>query len=121
MGFQQINVGSSASLLVGEGEGPVLLFNSDPSVTVSLGDDGFDVVSGDITTTAPLPPLATAVFDGKRSVYGSTSPGQSALVSRYPGGLNFFQLVELLVKTLLISASAGNGLFVYSGAQLSAT
>jgi hypothetical protein len=117
--FAPVNVSGSAqapSLLVSAGEGPILLFNSSASVTVSLGDDQFDCVAGDLSTTSPLPPLATAVFDGKKSVYGAALPGQSALISRYPGGLNFFQLVELLVKILLISASAGNGLFAYSGA-----
>ncbi len=115
MGFQQINVGSSASLLAGQGGGPVLLFNASQDTAVWLGSDKFDTVAGDESTSAPLPPLASVVLDGKQSVYGATPDGQTAQISVIPGGLNFFQLVELLVKTLLISASAGNGLFVYSG------
>jgi hypothetical protein len=116
MKFGQIPVSSSGpSLLIGQDQGPVLLFNASADTTIWLGDDPFDAQAGDEGTTAPLPPLASATFDGKNPVYGSCLPGQSAKVSAFPGGLNFFQLVEILVKTILISASAGNGLFVYSG------
>ena len=117
MDFQQINVSSSApSLLAGQNQGPVLLFNASQDTAVWLGSDSFNTVAGDTSSTAQLPPLASVVIDGSQSVYGSCLPGQSAQVSVIPGGLNFFQLVEILVKTLLISASTGNGLFVYSGA-----
>jgi hypothetical protein len=116
MDFQQLNVGSSGpALLAGQGQGPVLLFNASQDTTVWLGSDPFNTTAGETGSTAPLPPLASVVIDGSQPVYGSCLPGQSAQVSVIPGGLNFFQLVELLVKTLLISASAGNGLFVYSG------
>jgi hypothetical protein len=114
--FGQVTVSKGAALLVQQGSGPVLLNNTDANNTVWLSGDPFDVVPGDTSTTAPLPPLASVAFDGSASVYGACPAGQSAVISIYPGGGNFFQLVELLVKTLLISGAAGNGLFAYSAA-----
>lgn len=113
--FAQRTVTASApSPLVDAGGGPVLLNNTDAANTVWLGDDPFDTTAtGD--NVAPLPPLGSAVFDGKSPVYGITASG-TALVSVYPGGLNFFQLLNLLVKTLRITGAAGNGVFVYSAA-----
>jgi hypothetical protein len=115
--FGMLSVGSSGpAILVQQGEGNVLLFNSDPSNDVWLGDDPFGVVPGDGSSAAPLPPLATIVVDGSTNLYGICQPGQSAVLTKIPGGQSFFQFVEVLVKTLLVSASAGNGVFVYSAA-----
>lgn len=115
--FRQVTVGSaSPELLISAGDGPSLIFNNDVNNTAWLGNDGFNTVAADQSNTAPLPPLATVVLDGTQSVYAIMPQGQTALLSQFPGGLNFFQLVELLVKTLLIAGSAGNGLYVYSGA-----
>lgn len=119
MGFGQITVtpggnAGEAQTLIAAGDGPVLLFNNDANNSVWLGDDPFGTNAGDVTGAAPLPPGASASFDGETAVYGVTPSGQTALVSRFPGGRNFFQLTELLVKTLLISGSAGNGLYDYS-------
>jgi hypothetical protein len=121
MGFGQTIVtaggqSGEASLLISPGDGPTLLFNADPANIVWLGDDPFGTTAGDTTGAAPLPPLASLPLDGKGAVYGICATGQTALVSRFPGGLNFFQLVELLIKTLIIAGSLGNGLFVYAGA-----
>jgi hypothetical protein len=114
--FRQATIGSSGpELLISAGDGPALIFNADVNNTVWLGNDGLNTVAGDQGSMAPLPPLATVVLDGTQSIYGIMTAGQTALVSLFPGGLNFFQLVELLVKTLLIAGSAGNGLYVYSG------
>lgn len=115
-GYGRPLVTSSPSLLAAADGTPTLIVNNDPAVTVWVSDDKFGVEAGDETGSAPLPPLATYASDGSREVWGVTAPGQSAKVSTYPGGQSFFQLVELLVKTLLVSATAGNGLFVYSGA-----
>ncbi len=81
MDFQQINVSSSApSLLAGQNQGPVLLFNASQDTAVWLGSDSFNTVAGDTSSTAQLPPLASVVIDGSQSVYGSCLPGQSAQV-----------------------------------------
>jgi hypothetical protein len=111
-----VPVGSgSAALLVQQGGGTVLLNNTDLNNTVWLADDPFDLAAADSTSSSPLPPLGFAAFDGTSPVWGICPIGQTALVSKYPGGGSFFQLVELLVKTIVINASAGNGLFIYSG------
>src|SRR5260221_9945595 len=114
--FSQVNVQPGApQLLAQEGGGPQLVFTAAPAVTVYLTDDKFNTDTTDATAVAALPALATVVLDGEQNVYGLTRSG-TALCTIIPGGLSFFQLVEVLVKTLLIAASAGNGLFVYSGA-----
>lgn len=106
--------GNRAAQIVTAGDGPVLWFNSDAANTVYLGDNsGITAVQQTVT---PLPPLSWVAIDGKADVWAICPPGQSAILYAYPGGMNFFQLVEIIVKTILISASAGNGLFVYSGA-----
>lgn len=111
--WAQLRITASPGLLVQGGGGPVLLNNTDANNTVWMSADQFDLA--DVSQAAPLPPLGSVVFDGKTSVWGVCTSG-TATVSRYPGGLNFFQLVELLLKTLLIAGSAGNGLYVYSAA-----
>jgi hypothetical protein len=106
--------GNRAAQIVTAGSGPVLWFNSDEANTVYLGDSsGITAVQQTVT---PLPPLSWVAFDGKADVWAICPVGQSVTMYAYPGGMNFFQLAEIIVKTILISASAGNGLFTYSGA-----
>jgi hypothetical protein len=108
-----ITVTSRAQVpLVSSGDGPALIANNDQNNTIWLSDD-FGVQAG-ASNSAPLPPGATVTVDGEHNVYAVTQPGISVQVFIIPGGLNFFQQVSLLLKTLLIAASLGNGIFVYS-------
>lgn len=107
---------SGAALLVQPGGGTVLLSNLSATNTVWLGDDPMELAGSTSGGSSPLLPNGFASFDGSAPVYGICDAGQSALVAKYPGGGNFFQLVELIVKTLLISGPVSNGVFVYSGA-----
>ena len=112
--FEQINVTSNipAAQLITAGSQATLLCNSDPANTVYLSDNW----QPGQNNQSPLPPLSFLVVDGKTDVFGITVGAAQATVYRYPGGLNFFQLAELIVKTLIIAGSSGNGIFVYSGA-----
>lgn len=113
--FTQVTVTAAGSApLVSAGDGDTLIYNTDAANTVWLSDDPFSQ-EADQYAGAPLPPGASVAVDGKRSIYGVTGAGTAA-VTVIPGGRLFFQLVDLLVKSLLVAASKGNGVFVYSGA-----
>lgn len=101
-------------LAVSEGQGNVLLINLSSTSTVYMNDsNAFDKTNP--SDNVPLPPGATVVHDGTKNVYIGTQTGQSASVAVIPGGVSFFQLVSLIVKSIIINASTGNGLFVYNG------
>lgn len=112
MSFTTIGVTQRAGPLIHEGDGPTMLVNRDQNNTIFLGDN-LGITGG--ADTVALPPLASIVMNGETTVYGVTAIGLTASVLVIPGGLNFFQLVELIIKTLIINASVGNGLFVYNG------
>ncbi len=114
--FQQLTIGSRGPERLADADGGmVLVFNNDASNDVWLNDDPFNMVA-DPGYAAPLPPGGTVVLDGTSDVWGICAAGKTAVVTLIPGGRLFFQFVEILVKTLLVSASAGNGIFVYDPA-----
>lgn len=98
--------------LVEAGAGVTLIANGDANNTIYLSDD-YGAQAGQSNTT-PLVPGAFLSVDGTTDVYGVCLAGQSANAYVIPGGLSFFQLVTILAKIIEISASAGNGLYVYS-------
>lgn len=106
--------GNLPTQLIAAGDGPTLLFNSDPTNSVYLGDtQGMN--ANNTATFVPLPSLASVVYDGTSDVFAlSVSTTTQSIVYKLPGAVNFFQLVELLLKTLIISASVGNGIFTYT-------
>lgn len=114
MSFQTIPVGPTAQVpLVNAGDGVMLISNGDANNTIYLSDD-YGAQPGSVNTT-PLAPGAFLTVDGKTTVYGVTAAGKGANAYVIPGGLNFFQLVKIVTKIIEITASAGNGLYVYSG------
>lgn len=96
-----------------QGQGECLLYNLDQNNTVYIADD--ISVQPNSTNSAPLPPNSSVVVDGKHDLFAQCLPGLTATLGRFPGGRNFFNLAKLIVRTLIIEASAGNGLFVYDG------
>jgi hypothetical protein len=94
------------------GGGPCLLTNKDANNTIYLNDDN-TVDPSNVNTYSQLPALASIVVTNP--TYATCTAGETAVLAVVPGGVNFFQLVELLLKTLLIAGSLGNGVFVYSG------
>src|SRR5712691_4176710 len=106
--FQQVTIGSGGPEKVADADGGmVLLFNNDANNDIWLNDDPFNMVA-DPSYAAPVPAGASVVLDGTGDVWAICAPGQRAVVTLIPGGRLFFQFVEILVKTLLVSASAGN-------------
>src|SRR5580693_5861755 len=93
---------------------PVLITNLDSNNTVYFFEDT-SVDPNDPNRQSQLPPLASIVLDGSIPEYAICAAGDTAEINCVQGGINFFQLVELLIKTLIIEASAGNGIYVYSG------
>lgn len=113
--MKTINVVASSRpvQLVEAGEGLTLLFNTS-SNGVWLGDNiGMNINNTD--SVALLPGLGSIVVDGRNDVYGFPQvPGSTVPISVFSGSLNFFQQLEIITKTLIINAAAGNGLFVYN-------
>jgi hypothetical protein len=98
--------------LVTAGDGPALIANQG-SVTIYLGDHfGIAAATPDV---APVSAGGFVAVDGENDVYAVCATGNTAQVVVVPGGTSFFQLVEIIVKTIIIAASLGNGLFIYSG------
>jgi hypothetical protein len=115
--FQTITIiaGSSGTWVVpGDNSGPVLLTNLDPKNTIYLCDIN-SVDTQNSNANAPLPAGATVIFDNTSPVFASTLTTQSATIGILPGGIAFYQFIELIAKTIIINASTGNGLFVYNG------
>lgn len=101
-------------VLCAENDGiETLLVNLDANNTVFLSNDS-QVSVTDQTQYVPLGPGATVVLNGQRNWFAAVLPGASANLAVIPGGLSYFQLVTLLIKTLIVSASAGNGIFGYN-------
>jgi hypothetical protein len=63
----------------------VLLYNSDPQVTIWLGDNNA-FQAGDPNHGTSLSPLSSVTFDGTQDVYASCTAGQTALLKIYPTG-----------------------------------
>lgn len=99
--------------IVEGGDGPTLLSNSDPINTFYLSDD-YGVVAGGANSIA-LSPGSWVAVDGETTLYAVTQQGQTAQVLVIPGGTGFFQLVTLIIKSIILDASRGNGLFEYLG------
>jgi hypothetical protein len=94
--------------------GSTLVLNLDPNNTIFIGADT-SAGPGNQNNSAPIGPSSGSIFDGTFDVYASCATGQTAQVAIFPGVQNYFQLLAVIVSTLIISASAGNGLFVYNG------
>lgn len=94
--------------------GPTLVLNLDPTNTIYVGSNTA-IGPGNPNETAPIGPNSGSIFDGTQDVYATCGNGLTAQVGIYPGVTNYFQLIAVIVSTLIIAASAGNGLFVYNG------
>jgi len=101
--------------LVTAGDGPALIFNADPNNTIYMGDD-YGLQPGG-SNVVPVSPLGTIAVDGNHNVFGVCLPGQTAIVYVVPGGVNFFQLVNILAKSLIVNTGGPTvtGVFVYNG------
>jgi len=81
-------VQAPATQLVESGQGTVLIYNTDPSNTVQLGDNNaIQAIDGD--GIAPLPPLSSLAFDGTSDVFATIGAGLSAKVAAYPSAIQF--------------------------------
>ena len=109
-----INGTGNAVPVVTPGDEPVLVVNMNPSNEVYLGLDP-SIGPTNINNTAPLPPNSACVFDGSAYIYATCLSGQTATVAVFVGALNYFQLLSVIVKTLIIAGTYGNGLYDYSG------
>jgi hypothetical protein len=115
--YSTLNIGSAASgimIVPGDGTGNVLVTNlgSNP---VYLSDQTYVDAGLNPNVNAPLESGATAVFDNQTAVYAACASGQSTTLGIMPGGVSYFEFSELLVKTLIVDSSLGNGIFVYDG------
>ena len=98
--------------LINAGDGPTLLANGDPNNSAFLSDDPGVQPGG--ANSVSLPPNGWVALNGENDVYGVCAFGQNVEILVIPGGVSFFQLVTLILKTLIIIATLGNGLFVYN-------
>jgi hypothetical protein len=110
-----LTISGSVGVLVAENDGTnTLIANLSNAVTVQLSSDN---PSSDPTNPAyniPLPPGGTIVLDGTKSYYAIVQAGDSAQVAVIPGGVSYFQLVTLIVNSLIVTGESG-GVFVYNG------
>jgi hypothetical protein len=95
----------------------VLLANLDANNTIYLANTPAVNPGANPSDNIPLAPGGTVVMDGISDNalpwYAAIAEGLSANLAVIPGGVSFFQFVTLLLKTLIVDASLGNGIFVY--------
>lgn len=109
--FGNVPVGASGGVLLwSAGNGTAVLYNQDSANTVYLNDTA--AVTPGTVTSAPLPSLSAIVVDGSTDVYGQCLTNQTANVGVVPGGINFFNLAEIITRTI-VSIGGTGGLFVY--------
>jgi hypothetical protein len=109
-----VNISSTNGTLVASDDGTsTLLSNQDPNNTIYLANDPTMDIAG-LSDCVPLSPNGTVVMDGSEIWYAAVQAGLSADLAVIPGGVSYFQFVTLLLKSLIVDASAGNGIFVYN-------
>jgi hypothetical protein len=115
--YETISISQNTSiptLLASAGDPPCLIYNTSTNPIWLSDSQSFTPGGSGVSNSVELPGLAFLVLSNLVDTYAVSIQGP-AQISIIPGGLNFFQLAEIITKILIISAAATHWLFEYNG------
>lgn len=113
--LQVSNNPNFATPIAAKGDVVTLFSNQSPTATIYISDSqSFNITSNNLIS---LSPGGFVVVAPQSDLYAATNGISGVNIEIIPGGQSFFQLVNLIVKTLVINSPAGgeSGIFVYNG------